>query len=435
MINETTLHGLVVGLGVQHKDGSKDFKWLDKPIHNRIVQSGIDYLLTFNGSNSNYYDMVNYNGPNCIYNPWRRMLNGGESSTCSYNGALQYMAIGTDGTATEFTNTALGSQVGGYSETPAYSTVPYNGFMVETRNTKTLHLRITLQSVAVENATTVREVGWFGKIYGQSVYPMFSRVVLPAPVELAAGEMLIVCYQLNVTLGWDEYELSSSLLSGFLDSDGNQVRAYSKRIVNNFMTDANIGKWLSSTYGGGSTTMPEYIISGNGSGSYNNSTSTNLYSNSALNTTDNSQWYKYVMMPPFVRQTFAYNTDANSYGRPSWCLLYNISGNNVEPNPSATMVDPDSKYNSTIGSYTIADHESGTNYRDISVTVEPSWPNMDYGYTDVYAVIYNGIVIKFGHYDTTDPSNPVWVPKPWRKQYGERYEFTFRTQFSTADTI
>ena len=431
---ETTLHGLVVGLGKIRKDGSKEFHWLDKPIHNRIVQGGIDYLLTYNGSNSNYYNMSNNNGPNCVYNPWRRMLNGGESSTCPYNGALQYMAIGTGSTATKFIDTALVAQVGGYSETPAYSTVPYNGFMVETRDTKTLHLRITLQSVAVENVTTVREVGWFGKIYGQSVYPMFSRVVLPTPVELAAGEILIVCYQLNVTLGWDEYELSSSLLSGLLDSDGNQLRAYSKRLVNNFLTNNSLGNWLSSS-AANNDRIPEYIIAGNGSGSYSNSTSTSLYSNSALDMTNSNQWYKYVMMPPFVRQTFAYSSDANSYGRPSWCLLYNISGNNVEPIPSATMVIPESKYNSTIGSYTIEDHVSGTNYRDITVTADPSWPNMASGYTDVYAIIYNGMVIKFGHYDNADPSNPVWVPKPWRKYFGQSYKFTFRYKLSTADTV
>ena len=155
---EQTLHGLVVGLGKIRKDGSKEFRWLDKPIHNRIVSGGLDYCLTFNGSNSAHVQMDYANTNKCRYNPWRRIMNGQES-TFQYSGCLQYLSIGTDGSATSFTDTALKSQVGGYSETPAYSTAPYNGVMVENRNVKVLHLRITLQSIAVENDTEVREVG------------------------------------------------------------------------------------------------------------------------------------------------------------------------------------------------------------------------------------------------------------------------------------
>jgi hypothetical protein len=38
------LGGRLVGIGVIHKDGSEDYKWLDKPIHNKIVSGGLDHL-------------------------------------------------------------------------------------------------------------------------------------------------------------------------------------------------------------------------------------------------------------------------------------------------------------------------------------------------------------------------------------------------------
>lgn len=46
----TRLGGSLIGIGIKHKDGSEDFRWLDKPIHNRITSVGLDYLLTSNNS-------------------------------------------------------------------------------------------------------------------------------------------------------------------------------------------------------------------------------------------------------------------------------------------------------------------------------------------------------------------------------------------------
>lgn len=413
---EQTLHGLVVGLGKIRKDGSKEFRWLDKPIHNRIVSGGLDYFLKLNGSNSNFYNGVYWGLNRNLFNPWRRYQTS-ESSYSPYNGCLQFMSIGTDGTATSFSDTALKSQVGGYSETPAYSVAPYNGTMVEERNTKVLHLRITLQSVAVENETTIREVGWHGKIYGQENYPLFSRVVLPSPVTLASGEQLTVCYQMNVTLGWDEQEISSSILSGLLDSDGNQVRAYSKRLVNNGCGNRYIGQF------GCYDSITEYYINtyGNGSGS-NEATPTAGYTVIPSN-------LRYVMSPPFL--TFTADTNFSAK-----ILSYSTNSNfNYPVNDNGSVSFPSVNYGSSNGSYQVSDHTDGTNYRDISVTVAPDWPSQSEGYQDIYGLVYFGCFIRFGYYDNTDPSNPVWVPKPWRKQFGQSYKFTFRYKLSTADTV
>lgn len=99
MIQEQTLHGLVVGLGVQHKDGSKDFKWLDKPIHNRIVSCGLDAFFQYNGSNT---ALINVSSTNdTIYNYGNRFL-GARNRTM---GLLAYFGIGTGGSPTNFSTT------------------------------------------------------------------------------------------------------------------------------------------------------------------------------------------------------------------------------------------------------------------------------------------------------------------------------------------
>ena len=50
--DETTLHGRLVGIGKVRKDGSEEFHWLEKPIHNKIVAQGLDYLFQQNGSDN-----------------------------------------------------------------------------------------------------------------------------------------------------------------------------------------------------------------------------------------------------------------------------------------------------------------------------------------------------------------------------------------------
>ena len=235
---EQTLHGLVVGLGKIRKDGSKEFRWLEKPIHNRIVSGGLDAWFQLNGSNTatttnDYWD--------------NRLLSSSTSSSQPFCGLLQYMAIGTDGTPTQFTDTALGAQVGGYSRATSYTIAPFVGFCVNSDNTVSTRRQIT--SIAVTDSTTVREIGWFEKYTNADTYVMFSRVVLDSPVTLESGESLIVCYQINMTIAnFDETEVPAAMLSGLLDEDGNQVRGLkSTRIYTTGVNNLVRGQWYYGT--------------------------------------------------------------------------------------------------------------------------------------------------------------------------------------------
>ena len=420
---EQTLHGLVVGLGKIHKDGSKEFQWLDKPIHNRIVSGGLDYLFTFNGSNSDIKYCPtwegSYTGQVTHYNRWRRGA-ATESSTDNYNGCLQYMAVGTDGDTTSFSDTALHSQVGGYSEDVPYAFAPYNGtnFDVTTNN---ILLRITLQSVVMENSVTIREVGWFGKYYGQDVYPMFSRVVLPTPIDLESGERLVVCYQMHI----NEYEAEhdvSPLFSGLLDSDGNALKATCQRPV--YVYHPNVEGWINGNYSGNGVSSNVKLIQ------IPYSIGTNGYGRSAPRNTN------FHTVGPISVCNQNYNGVFSSNNLlipkdPTNLVPTCTSTGAIEPDPNTSNYDIDN--NSC--SYTQLDYVPGSFVRDRIVTLAPGYPNFDSGYKDIYGFIYDGAVFRFGYYDTTDPEHPVWVQKPWRKTYGQSYKFTFRFKVSTVDTI
>ena len=60
-MNDVNLAGYLVGIGIHHKDGTETYKKLDKPIHNRIVKTGINQILMYNGTHmsGDYYNNLN----------------------------------------------------------------------------------------------------------------------------------------------------------------------------------------------------------------------------------------------------------------------------------------------------------------------------------------------------------------------------------------
>lgn len=425
---EQTLHGLVVGLGKIRKDGSKEFHWLDKPIHNRIVSGGLDEYFMFNGSptavvSDSYADRLN-----------NRFLPTEYSGTYSTTGLLQYLAIGTDGTPTEFTDTALKSQIGGYSNSDVgYRQLPYFGFRLN--DDDSMSIRVPRVSATVESATTIRELGWFEKYTTSDTYVMFSRVVLPTSIELDAGDRLSVVYQLNITYNnLAENEVSPYLLQGMLDSDGNQLHglgSYRMYFAGNsvrgtYAVPPTRGVWYLGL-GGTAGEFPSYQGTFLGIGGYN------YYGTIQYPIYGNKPFVPkgYQILAPFnTHQTdkvFTYTTDAN------WTIGEQFG---YRYTSYSTYSDQLTESALNITSANPKDYIPGTYYRDRDIVISPAWPNMNAEqYQDIYAICHNAYLIRFGYYDNTDPDNPVWVPKPWRKQFGQSYKFTFRYKLSTADTV
>jgi hypothetical protein len=167
---------------------------------------------------------------------------------------------------------------------------------------------------------------------------------------------------------------------------------------------------IGSFFGVGTTDYGRKIIgaqNGNGRGYYLQSPFNNYKDNNSVITyTTDPNWN---MAPQFSK------IDSGSGGGPTDCYLTGNAAN--------------------VSSITPKDYTIGSYHRDTEMVVSPAWPSMSSGYQDVYAINYNGLLTRFGYMDNTDPSNPVWVPKPWRKEFGRSYKFTFRYKLSTADTV
>ena len=399
MQNEMTLHGLLVGLGVEHKDGSKDFRWLEKPIHNKIVACGLDAYFQLNGSNTATTTTSPYQN---------RFL--GYSESARQIGLLRFFAIGTSGTSTQFEDTSLISQVGGFSNAYSFTVLPYFGFRRNADDSASIRVQST--SIAVDSPTTVREMGWFEKYSGTDTYVMFSRVVLDSPVSLETGDKLLACYQIDINFAsMSETEVPSSLLSGLLDSDGNQLRAFqSQRII--VYNGANVGVWRNGNDATPSFPGIGYYYSYGICGSATNA--------SAIGWTFNCPFYK--SSSPDDSSSIRYNTQSDFALLAQWSSSSSYSRYNFKTDGNH------------IESYDPIDYVPGTYYRDRKIVTSPAWPNFSSGTQDIYAINYSNLVMRFGHFDTTDPDNPVWVPKPWRKEYGKRYEFIYRLKLSTVDT-
>jgi hypothetical protein len=371
----------------------------------------------FNGNQSSAQDTSGYQG--------RFYCNEPSSSSYRNLGLLRYIAIGTDGTPTKFTDTGLKAQVGGYSNGISYMMSPFFGTRIEPPNS--VSFRVQSTSVAVGLDTSVREIGWFEKYTTSETYVMFSRVVLPTPVELLAGESLTVVYQMKVTYAnMTETETPASLVSGLLDSDGNPLRGRSSfRIY--FQQSQTQNTWI----------LPEYMygtcIGISKSSSYNPQlgyTYANLGGYCFSGPFDNSVKRTYGGAPA-VTNGFCYATS------PTWQMSIPQFGVITDQSygTGADNLLTQSDLNNI--SCTVEPYVLGSYYRDKSFVLKPNWPAVSNpgDYQDIYAISCNSHLTRFGYMDTTDPSNPVWVPKPWRKQFGKSYKFTFRYKISTSDTI
>lgn len=400
------LGGHLVGIGKVKANGEVIYNELDKPIHNRITSVGLNHLFQWAGTND--YDNNGSYNHNYL---WCDKSTKSQSRPAGRAGALNYMKFGSGTAETSFTDTDLKNSLSSFAETKetlSTSGQKLNGTRVNSFGNYSM--RISHRSDAVSETTTVNEIGWFGGYTNaqqvvvtpgdsSTTMVMFSRVVLPSPIVLEAGESLITTYQLDMTVA----NTTASVISDFFglkDANGNTLQAEHK------VTVASSGSSSSDPWGA-SISIMDYIAA---SGS----------------TAESSSYQGQHVFHAF--NPVVYNS---SYYLP---LAYSTTVNAFPQDGKLSSLT--NTYTSTVGttSYTLENYTgtgSTNKYRDRTFVLGQYWPNMSdpAEYVDITYLLVSGHAYRFGYYD-----NGTWVPQALRKYANQQITLTSRTRFSTNDT-
>jgi hypothetical protein len=408
--DSTHLGGYLVGIGKIKANGEMEYKELETPIKNKIVNSGLNHLLMYNGSPSATLNIISGSRPPFII--------GGYNN---YYGILQFSGIGTNGDETDFFDTGLKSQVGSYvgfsnndfiRTSNTYQTTKINSF-------GNISYKVTHKHSQVSETTTIREIGWFGR-YGASgsyVYPMFSRVVLPSPIVLNAGEQLITTYQLNVD--FSNKEPINIQFFGLKDSNGDTLYA-SKKLIQYYTLDSNgYATYLSAprlSYGSDSDSISAYI---DGT-SY--PTSTLFYSLHPV-------WFNTIDSNSYISSSVvgAYSTVDREH--PS-------NGSQLSTSTNYTLSTSELVYKNletNVYDYKCMDKKS--KYRDVDYVwgiYSPNLGNKPSGYTDIHTITLHGYDYRFGY---MNEEGTAWVPQALRKYANQKLTLRYRQRFVTDDIV
>lgn len=177
--------GCLIGWALKKKDGRYFEKRFERPIHNTMTKSCINNLFEFNGSGGTPSVGNDKYGTN-----W---LVAGSGSNNRY-GIINFSALG-DGTGdTSVDDVDLKHRVTDYTATKK----PGNGFCGYGYNVNDGYVwsRVSHEHT-ISQDFTIKEVGWFNRIYPAGAYTMSSRVQLDSPVPVESGDTFYTIYQIT----------------------------------------------------------------------------------------------------------------------------------------------------------------------------------------------------------------------------------------------
>lgn len=374
--NQNYLHGRLVGIGKIRKDGSREFRFLEKPINNMILRCGLNEFMTYNGSNS------------ATLQPTYDANTGGVFNVARYCG------FGTGNQPNNFadTNSLQNPSINPYSTREARDW-PFNGLFCGNNGTDDSYkVRISHISPAVPENIAVREIGYF-KNYNSANH-LFSRIVLPSTFQLDVGDQLITTYELVVSFARTPINITNC---GLHDS-----------------SDVELGCQIAERY-------------------INSATSGCLiypYNNTDGYTTGSANPGRVYLHAPFEFFNFSQNYNSTAQGR--FTLRYTKNSFDF-PNTSMPQFSwrefgsGDKCTNQSVNYVTDSFH------RDIVVNAPAYWPEMSNNtdHRDIYAINWGALYVRFGHFD----ANMDFTPAPWRKLASRTAKFVFRQSIATQDSI
>lgn len=399
MINDTVkLEGYIVGIGKIKVDGSEEFEWLENPKHNRIVSSGLDHLLCYDGNISGYFNSTTLVPTEPAM--WLGNLN-------NHYGALSFCKIGTGKKETEFIDTDLQNPVGTISNT-LRTGEPFCGTKVISEGNYVL--RVSHNSNPVPTQCKIWEVGLFGQ-HGEGdnkVNPMFARIKLDNGIELNAGERLIFTYDLHIVYA-DIEPVEDENFCGLLDSVGEPLK-YSRKIYFKY-TKANDSKYSDKL-------LRDLYINKDGE------------EKGYTENTDNNYFFR---LPVYYYNSVGTYGDYDSTGYSLQKQEFNVIDASLSKARAEAKAD-----NYT---YNVLDYEGvGTKdkHRDITICMGLYNPNMEEAddYSDIQFLRIRGMNYRFGYYTINEETGKKeWNEQSLRKWANQTMTFTIRTRYVTEDTL
>ena len=355
----TKLGGCLVGYALHKKNGVFRKVIFDKPIHNTITKSCLNNLLMFNGNNDQ--PTQNY------YNNFLSQFVTSEHSSERY-GVFNSSALGNGTGATAVTDTDLHNRVGNYTFTKKTGS-GWCGTSMDGPN-GIIKLRISHTHTITDNFS-IKEIGWFNRIYPSGVYSLSSRVSLDNPVDVENGDTFYSIYEVHIGLQG---------VKKFYDFGGTGKNGY---IVNSCFASSSTPIFPAINTNGWGNTAGDY-----GRAKY-------LYRPVYL--FGNFNFYQGAGVP---LSTYPVNENKQQSIQPATYYPVGISG--------TTFTE--------LKSYTVDSF-----YRDVVFSV-----TSDYFVSNpVWNLIIAGLFIRFGTFDEQDNFTPEQVT------FNNGFKFTYRESWST----
>jgi hypothetical protein len=380
--NSSTFSGYLVGIGKITKDGAMDHRFLDTPIKNMIVKQGLNNWLRYNGSDTALINADYLNSADSVSRAFGYPLEN-----------IQWCAYGSSNSPSNFANTVeLGNRLVDQYTTKQVKW-PYCG--ASRYNTSQVRNRVTHISSAAETDASVNEIGYYLKL-SDGTFQMFSRVVLPSPYELSAGEQLITTYELVYDVA-NVVEPTEPFLTGLYDANGLQLEA-KKKIIFSVPNTLPCSPACPSIY--------EY----NGN-AYNNVTPSDSYS---------------LYLPIYSAASNRFRIAKHGYSTSAYDFRDTFA------NVTTLTAGPTSSYETTSPTVVSRPYAYDSFYRDSVWTLPQYWPTLS-APTDTISIYFlklGAVDLQFGH--TVDGT---WTPTPWLKRGNTITTITVRHTISTPESI
>lgn len=354
MITQTTkLGGSLIKWVLKKKDGRTYERNCN--IHNTITKACLNNLFEFNGPGSTVGNNAN---DYCGANLW--ITAGG---TNNRYGVFNSCALGNGTGTTSVDDTELKTKIGAYSSTKWAGNI----FTAKNEANNTLTFQFAHVHTIAENFT-IKEIGWFNRIYPDGAYSLSARVQLDEFVDVEAGDTFYTVYQVVMQFALP-HAVNLPVLGKAvcLMKEGMYAHSSGYYVAFPYVNWNNVGQkvYESSTYPATHIAYEiGYLTTGNNKLLY-------------YMTTDNNDV-----------------TDLSK--RPTW-----NSGNGVSP------------FAANLHSYT-----QDSFYRDFELSFNAVNAN-------VYSFVVNGCILRLGEYD----ENNNFIPNPYYMD--KALKFTLRQRIST----